>query len=60
MNCSIRTIERLRERYNARNSTDESPLSSRPRLTTARKDCHLHDSRCRTGSVGQRNQLSRP
>lgn len=37
-NCSVRTIERLRQRFNATNSTDDRPRSGRPRVTTRRQD----------------------
>ena len=36
-NCSIRTIERLRQRYNATNSTNDRPRSGRPQVTTPRQ-----------------------
>ena len=47
-NCSIRTIERLRQRFNATNSTDDRPRSGRPQVTTPRQNRfilrqHLND-----------------
>ena len=37
-NCSTRTIERLRQRYNAANSTMDRPRSGRPQVTTPRQN----------------------
>ena len=37
-NCSTRTIERLRQSYNATNSTNDRPRSSRPQVTTQRQN----------------------
>uniref|UniRef100_A0A0L8ID10 Paired domain-containing protein n=1 Tax=Octopus bimaculoides TaxID=37653 RepID=A0A0L8ID10_OCTBM len=42
LNCSIKTIEWLRERYNAANSTNDRSCSGRPRVATALQDLHLH------------------
>lgn len=61
MHCSIRTIERLRERYNATTSTNDRPRSGRPRVTTARQDRHLHRQhlrdRFRTASESARQTI---
>ena len=40
-NCSIRTIERLRQRYNATNSTNDRPRSGRPQVTTPRQNRYI-------------------
>jgi hypothetical protein len=37
-NCNVRTIERLRVRYNATNSTNDRPRCGRPQVTTARQN----------------------
>ena len=37
-NCSTKTIERLRQRYNATNSTNDRPRSDRPQVTTPRQN----------------------
>lgn len=47
-NCNVRTIQRLRERHTATNSTNDRPRSGRPRVTTQRQDRyilrqHLHN-----------------
>ena len=61
MNCSVRTIERLRERYNATNSTPNRPRSGRPRITTASQNRHLHrqhfQKRFRTASESARQAI---
>ena len=61
MNCSVRTIERLTERYNATNSTADRPRSGRPRITTARQDRHLHrqhlQERFRTATESARQTI---
>ena len=44
-NCNVRTIERLRVRYNATNSTNDRPRCGRPQVTTARQNrlmAHQH------------------
>ena len=40
-NCSTRTIERLRQRYNATNSTNDRPRSGRPQVTTPRQNRYI-------------------
>ena len=40
-NCSIRTIERLRQRFNATNSTNDRPRSGRPQVTTPRQNRYI-------------------
>ena len=40
-NCSTRTIERLRQRYNATNSTNDRPRSGRPEVTTTRQNQYI-------------------
>ena len=37
-NCNVRTIERLRVRYNATNSTNDRPCCGIPHVTTARQN----------------------
>ncbi|XP_046583081.1 uncharacterized protein LOC124290425 [Haliotis rubra] len=37
-NCSVRTIERLRQRFNTTNSTDDRPRSGRTLVTIRRQD----------------------
>ena len=37
-NCNVRTVERLRVRYNATNSTNDRPRCGRPQVTTARQN----------------------
>ena len=37
-NCNVRTIERLRVRYIATNSTNDRPRCGRPQVTTARQN----------------------
>ena len=37
-NCNVRTIERLRVRYNATNSANDRPRCGRPQVTTARQN----------------------
>ena len=40
-NCSTRTIERLRQRYSATNSTNDRPSSGRPEVTTTRQNQYI-------------------
>ncbi|CAC5358245.1 unnamed protein product [Mytilus coruscus] len=40
-NCNIRTIQRLRERYNATNSPNDRPRTGRPRVTTLHQDRYI-------------------
>ena len=40
-NCSTRTIERLRQSYNATNSTNDRLRSSRPQVTTQRQNPYI-------------------
>ena len=37
-NCNVRTIERLRVRYNATNSMNDRPRCGRPQVTTTRQN----------------------
>ena len=61
MNCSVRTIERLREQYNATNSTAYHPRSRRLRITTAPQDRHLQrqhlQGRFRTATESARQTI---
>ncbi|ESO87391.1 hypothetical protein LOTGIDRAFT_166538 [Lottia gigantea] len=55
-NCSVRTIERLRIRYNTTNSTDDRPRCDRPRITTPISCSNI----CMTDSPQRHRQLVRP
>ncbi|CAC5418005.1 unnamed protein product [Mytilus coruscus] len=40
-NSNVRTIQRLRERHNTPNSTNDRPRTGRPRVTTLRQDRYI-------------------
>ncbi|CAG2242184.1 unnamed protein product [Mytilus edulis] len=40
-NCNVRTMQRLRERHNATNSTNDRPRTGRSRVTTLRQDGYI-------------------
>lgn len=60
-NCSARTIQLLRERYNSTGSTDDRPRSGRPHVTTPRQDRAIvrqhKQNRFATASTTARNTI---
>lgn len=52
-NCNVHTIQRIQERYNATNSTNDLSRSGRPRAKTPRHDSYILRQH-------MNNQLTRP
>ena len=49
INCNVRTVRRLRQRYRETGRTADRPRSGRPRLTTPQQDRYIRTSGTGTG-----------
>ena len=47
INCNVRNVRRLRQRYRERGRTDDHPRSGRPQVTTPAQDRYIT---CGTGT----------
>ena len=56
INCNVRTVRRLRQRYRETGRTADRPRSGRPRVTTPAQDRYIRTSHLRAGT-GWHQQL---